>query len=320
MTDSLTEFVEFQRDGRPWLRHVSGRELPVVRGASDAVDLVDDGGGDTEVVDEGPGPDFDALAGELEEQLDTGEIDPAEFKSRLSDLRRENQKYRERYKPIASTYEGLEDNEVASIGQFVQWYRDGDPRAAVWLLNTAEGYAGDRLSEIAGEVWKDKGFQFGAKAAPSNEAVEEATGVDLSDPESVAKFIEKQVDAKLSVRTQQEREQLEQQQAMERVKSKLSSHGYEWGDEGPAPATRAVAALTATAFKGDVDAAHTFWQTTVQNQVKAEVAAELKKRGIETGAPPPAPTGTAAAPRPTDGMSRMERAMARLEGTDNPAA
>lgn len=87
----------------------------------------------------------------IPDEPDEGE-DPVRLQAAIAKLRKENQRYRERFQPFERIFAGIDEDDAVSIARFAQAYAGGDRQSAVrWLAQNAVTLAGDDLVDVLRE-------------------------------------------------------------------------------------------------------------------------------------------------------------------------
>ncbi len=198
-------------------------------------------------------------------------------------------KERERYKPIAQTFNNMHPDDAKAIQDFISAYASGDTETATrWMIDNAK--------TLAGERWNDY-LSPAQQQAVTNQAVQEAQQAGLS-PQQVEQLVEQ--------RLQAYQQQQVQQQYEKQIEETLVQHGYD-------PNTPlATAAIVAASKRSDLDLSAAIRELEDQVLTQAQTIA-ARRAGAATQMGTPIVNGSPAVNPNGQSMSPRERAMARLE-------
>ena len=198
-------------------------------------------------------------------------------------------KERERYKPIAQTFNNMHPDDAKAIQDFLSAYSSGDiDTATKWMVDNARTLAGERFNDYISPV---------AQQNIANQAVSDGQQAGLS-PEQVEQLIEQ--------RMQAYQQQQVQQQYERQIEETLVNHGYD-------PNTPlATAAIVAASKRSDLDLSAAIRE--LEDQVLAQaqtIASRRADAASQMGTP--IVNGSAAVNPNGQNLTPRERAMARLE-------
>jgi len=207
------------------------------------------------------------------------------YKAEVSERVRE----RERYKPIAQTFNNLHPDDSRAIQEFLSAFAAGDTETATrWMIDNAKALAGERFNEYLSPQ---------VQANITHQAINDGSNAGLS-PQDVEKLVEQRLNQyqQAQVQSQYERQ----------IEETLSQHGLD-------PNTPlATAAIVAASRRSDLDltAAIREMEDQVLSQAQ-EIAAKRAQAGSQMATP--IVNGVAAVGQNGQSMSPRDRAMARLE-------
>lgn len=198
-------------------------------------------------------------------------------------------KERERYKPIAQTFNNMHPDDAKAIQDFLSAYSAGDMETATrWMVDNARTLAGDRFNDYVSPAQHQ---------SIVNQTTVEAQQAGLSS-EQVEQLVEQRLNA---YQQQQVQHQYEKQ-----IEETLVQHGYD-------PNTPlATAAIVAASKRSDLDLSAAIRELEDQVLTQAQTIASRRADAasqmgmpIVNGSPAVNPNGQNLTPR--------QRAMARLE-------
>lgn len=198
-------------------------------------------------------------------------------------------KERERYKPIAQTFNNMHPDDAKAIQDFLSAYSSGDIDTATrWMVDNARTLAGDRFNDYISPAQQQN---------IANQAMSEGQQAGLS-PDQVEQLIEQRMQAYQQAQVQQQYER--------QIEDTLVQNGYD-------PNTPlATAAIVAASKRSDLDLSAAIRELEDQVLTQAQTIAARRAEAasqmgtpIINGSPAVNPNGQNLTPR--------QRAMARLE-------
>ena len=127
-------------------------------------------------------PGIEAASAENSGEQHTGDVNWEErYRTEVQDRIKE----RERYKPIAQTFNNLHPDDSRAIQEFLSAFAAGDTETATrWMIDNAKALAGDRFNDYVSPQ---------AQSFITNQVVAEAQQDGLS-PQDVEKLVEQRLD------------------------------------------------------------------------------------------------------------------------------
>lgn len=198
-------------------------------------------------------------------------------------------KERERYKPIAQTFNNMHPDDAKAIQDFLSAYSSGDMETATrWMVDNARTLAGDRFNDYISPA---------AQQNIATQAVSDGQQAGLS-PDQVEQLIEQ--------RMQAYQQQQVQQQYERQIEETLVTHGYD-------PNTPlATAAIVAASKRSDLDLSAAIRELEDQVLTQAQTIA-ARRAGAASQMGTPIVNGVPSVNPNGQNMTPRERAMARLE-------
>lgn len=222
----------------------------------------------------------------------TGDAAPAEnvdWKAVYENEKQERIKERERYKPIAQTFQNLHPEDARAIQDFVRAYANGDTETATrWMIDNARTLAGDRFDTFLSPQ---------QEAAITQQAQVDGVAAGLT-PQQVEQMVEQRLQ-------QYQMTQIQQQYETE-IEQTLIQHGYE--PDSPL----ATAAVLAASKRPDLNLAAAIQEIEDQLLIQAQTVANRRAEAAQSMGSPVI-NGVAAVGQNGQAMSPRERALARLE-------
>jgi hypothetical protein len=198
-------------------------------------------------------------------------------------------KERERYKPIAQTFNNLHPDDSKAIQEFLSAFAAGDTETATrWMIDNAKALAGDRFNDYMSPQ---------AQATITNQAVAEAQQAGLS-PQDVEQLVEQRLNQYQQAQVQSQYEQ--------QIEQTLAENGLD-------PNTPlATAAIVQASRRSDLDLTAAIREMEDQVLAQAQTIATRRSQAGNQMATPIV-NGSPAIGQNGQNMSPRERAMARLE-------
>lgn len=198
-------------------------------------------------------------------------------------------KERERYKPIAQTFNNLHPDDSKAIQEFLSAFAAGDTETATrWMIDNAKALAGDRFNDYMSPQ---------AQSYITNQVTAEAKQAGLS-PQDVEQLVEQRLNQyqQAQVQTQYEHQ----------IEQTLAENGLD-------PNTPlATAAIVQASRRSDLDLTAAIREMEDQVLAQAQTIANRRSQAGNQMATPIV-NGSPAVGMNGQNMSPRERAMARLE-------
>lgn len=316
------------RQGRFWI-FPDGTTLPVVSGGSDVMADVTAGDVAGAVAAEpadmptgAPAPDGqpaepveqDLSLDEIEaaiEAMEKDESTPDASLKEMQKLRRQVARHRAEGAAMKDAFDGLEEGNRTAILNFAKTLQT-DPQAAFdWLVNSAMVMAGDQWPAIIKTYLPDGTEQVEVTdSAPADQPE-----FDPRDPESIAAYVQKQVEAGIAQyqTAVQESQRVAEQTAL--IDSTLKDLGYEGGPTSP---TVKALLLQAKEIGGDPIEAIKKAHEALEAEKEQQFQQYLEKKAAGSGQSVPTNGQAAGGNTTTDDLSRDERINRRLDDVFGP--
>jgi len=198
-------------------------------------------------------------------------------------------KERERYKPIAQTFNNLHPDDSKAIQEFLSAFAAGDTETATrWMIDNAKALAGDKFNDYVSPQ---------AQSYITNQVVAEAQQAGLS-PQDVEQLVEQRLNQYQQAQVQTQYEQ--------QIEQTLAENGLD-------PNTPlATAAIVQASRRSDLDLTAAIREMEDQVLAQAQTIANRRSQAGNQMATPIV-NGSPAISQTGQSMSPRERAMARLE-------